>query len=124
MSWLEVASQIRYPKCAACFPRTVMQWAVSSGQAWALCLPCCCPGVSLGRFCPFSIPIPLCNSGDCGPTSPCMDSQTKEGYRGEGEMSKLVVAWPGRTYGFYYWHEVQHNRQHHCYHTRLIFVKA
>lgn len=39
-------------------------------------------------------------------------------------MSKLVVAWSGRTYGFYYWHEVQHTRQHHRYHTRLIFLKA
>lgn len=78
MSWLEVASQIRYPKCAVYSPSTVMQWAVSSGQAWALCLPRCCPGVSLGRFCPFSIPIPLCNSRDCSPTSPRTDLQTNE----------------------------------------------
>lgn len=39
-------------------------------------------------------------------------------------MFRLVVAWSGRTYGFYYWHEVPHTWQHHHYHTKPAFLKA
>lgn len=53
-----------------------------------------------------------------------MDSQTNEGYKGEGQMFQLAVAWAGKTYGFYYGHEVEHTRQHHRYPTKPASLKA
>lgn len=111
-------SEICYPKCAACCPGDVLSPTGEHG----LCLAAHW-GV-LRKVLPLHhVHSPVAQEGIQSHT-PCMDPPTPEAYRGEGEISELVVPWPGRTCGVYYWQEVQHTCQHHPYHTSLTFLKA